>query len=65
MKRILFVFVLFIIVVTIFACAFMILSKKRNTFQYDGWIDCMPPLSESQAKLCEEAKAANYPYIAY
>ncbi|MBQ6313873.1 hypothetical protein IJI29_03450 [Candidatus Saccharibacteria bacterium] len=37
----------------------------QNTFEYEGWIDCMPPLSSSEEDLCRRAKDANYPYIAY
>ncbi len=29
------------------------------------WIDCMPPLSEAEAKKCEKAEKEGYPYIAY
>ncbi len=29
------------------------------------WIDCMPPLDDYEAKLCEEARARGYRNIAY
>jgi hypothetical protein len=34
-------------------------------FEYEGWIDCMPPLDEYEADLCKRAEEAGYPYIAY
>jgi len=33
--------------------------------QGDEWIDCMPPLSGYEARLCERAEEIGYPRIAY
>lgn len=51
-----------LMVVVTFAFA---LGKTNNTFKAQGWINCMPPLSESQQKICDEAEAAGYKMIAY
>ena len=61
--------VAFLVVVVIAILAFL-LNQNQNTFEYDGfeydgWIDCQPWLSESEADLCERAEAAGYPYITY
>ena len=53
------------VVVVIIAIVVAIIVSRQNEFHYEGWIDCMPPLSESEADLCRRAEAANYPYIAY
>ena len=55
------VFLIGIIVVVIV----FLLNRGQDVFEYDGWIDCQPVLSESEADLCRRAKAAGYPYIAY
>lgn len=54
------VFLIGIIIVIVF-----LLNRNQDTFEYEGWIDCQPVLSESEADLCRRAKAAGYPYIAY
>ena len=54
-----------VVVVVIIAIVVAIIVSRQNEFHYEGWIDCMPPLSESEADLCRRAEAANYPYIAY
>lgn len=55
-------------VLMIVAVCVVLLTSNKNSegeFTYEGWIDCMPPLSESQEDLCRRAEAAGYPYIAY
>ena len=39
--------------------------QRDENFEYEGWIDCMPPLNDDEADLCNRAKEAGYPYIAY
>lgn len=39
--------------------------KPKQKFEYEGWISCMPVLSEKQSELCRQAEEADYPYIAY
>ena len=53
------------IIVIIIVGVIFLYNRDQETFEYDGWIDCMPELSESQAELCRRAEAAGYPYIAY
>ena len=53
------------IIVIIIVGVIFLYNRDQKTFEYDGWIDCMPELSESQAELCRRAEAAGYPYIAY
>ena len=38
---------------------------NEDHFTYTGTIDCQPVLSESQAKLCEEAEKSGYKNIVY
>ncbi len=36
------------------------------TMEQEGrWIDCQPPLSETEQEACDEARRRSYPYIAY
>ena len=37
----------------------------ESEFEYEGWIDCMPPLDGERAELCRRAEAAGYEKIAY
>ena len=53
------------IIVIIIVGVIFLYNRDQETFEYNGWIDCMPELSESQAELCRRAEAAGYPYIAY
>lgn len=32
---------------------------------YQGWVDCQPPLSDKEAARCAELEESGYPYIAY
>ena len=56
-----------IVLIIVVICVVLLTSNKsgEGEFTYDGRIDCMPPLSESQEDLCRRAEAAGYPYIAY
>ena|GEM_PF-4633278 len=42
-------------------------NENRNEWTYEkhGWINCQPPLNQSEAKFCKEAEDAGYKYIAY
>ncbi len=40
-------------------------KEETKGFEYNGYIDCMPPLSSEKAKLCEEAEKAGYDKIVY
>ena len=63
-KKVLIILIVFVVLIA--AVIYIHVTSSRKTeFTYDGWINCMPPLSKDQAKLCEDAEAANYPYIAY
>lgn len=42
-----------------------LLVRGGTSVELEGWIDCSLPMSEENAKLCEEAERQNYPYIAY
>ncbi|MBQ3945481.1 MAG: hypothetical protein II670_07725, partial [Alphaproteobacteria bacterium] len=53
------------IIVIIIVGVIFLYNRDQETFEYNGWIDCMPELSKSQAELCRRAEAAGYPYIAY
>lgn len=63
-KKIILVVGLAVVVLAV-VLAIILISSQRNDFKYEGWIDCQPVLSESQADLCRRAEAAGYPYIAY
>ncbi len=63
-KRYIFV-VLTAVVVLLLVVAGVAYYAANNEFRYEGWIDCMPPLDPSEAELCERAKRAGYPNIAY
>lgn len=52
-------------IAVVIATIIIINSQSKPEFEYEGWIDCMPNLSEGQSDLCRRAKEANYPYIAY
>ena len=41
------------------------LLKEDKEFEYNGWLNCQPMLSDEQAELCQKAEEANYPNIAY
>ena len=41
-------------------------ASSTNKWNLNGeWVDCMPPLSGSQAEKCQYAESIGYPYIAY
>ena len=40
-------------------------EQPAEPFEYEGWINCMPPLDAGQAELCKRAEAAGYDKIAY
>ena len=65
-----------LIAVTMIAASVMLLIETQSgninvdkeeepKFEYEGWIDCMPPLDEAEADLCRRAKEAGYDKIAY
>jgi len=64
-KKVLIIFALFALLMLAVFAAYVTVSNKKKEFSYEGWIDCMPPLSDNEAKLCKEAEEANYPYITY
>ena len=57
--------IVFVTLAIIIILVVIFIKNHSNKFAYDGWIDCMPPLSGSKADLCKQAEAAGYPYIAY
>lgn len=54
-----------LIVVILTATITIAILNKKEEFEYSGWIDCMPMLSDEAAELCRRAEKANYPYITY
>ena len=56
-----------ICIISIFLTLKPSISEDINEWTYEkqGWIDCMPPLSETEAKICEDAEKAGYKYIAH
>ena len=66
-KKTLFIIIGIIAVVAIVVAIVvaLFLTSRKDSFEYEGWIDCQPILSEKEAELCERAEAAGYPYIAY
>ena len=38
---------------------------EAKGFSMNDWIDCMPPLTESESRICREAELAGYDKIAY
>ena len=42
-----------------------VVPEEQSGFEYEGWIDCQPLLTEEQAELCRQAEEAGYDKIAY
>lgn len=57
--------ILVVIIVLLMIIAGIVRHAMDNEFHYEGTIDCMPPLSASEAELCERAEKAGYPNIVY
>ena len=73
-KKYLIIGIIATLIIAAIACAITILalqnsnktdSSEDEDFYYEGTIDCMPPLSDKEAELCQKAKAAGYPNIVY
>jgi tRNA-dihydrouridine synthase len=39
--------------------------EEKKDFEFEGWINCQPMLTEEQAELCRKAEEAGYDKIAY
>ena len=42
-----------------------VVPEEQSSFEYEGWINCQPLLTEEQAELCRQAEEAGYDKIAY
>lgn len=40
-------------------------EEEKPNFEFEGWINCQPLLTEEQAELCRQAEEAGYDKIAY
>ena len=39
--------------------------EEKKDFEFEGWINCQPMLTDEQAELCRQAEEAGYDKIAY
>lgn len=61
------IIVVFVIAACVIGYIFISQSSDEDDYweQDHGWINCMPPLSDSEAKTCSDAEKHGYPKIAY
>ncbi len=51
------------VLVLVGGCLWFFVLRERVVLE--GWIDCMPPLTEHEQRLCDEAERQNYPYVSH
>ena len=43
----------------------VLMNRAQSANHFDAYIDCQPPLSETEQAKCDKAEAEGYPYIVY